>query len=212
MNSQKPNNKCCSKKKKKVLWSTTKAVQGHPTLTMSETPSWGSASHQRAPAFPQVASTSLWTTQTAEENGSAGKWSTSKPGKELNTALENTVQGGDRNSKHVVLTGLWKLGHHGFWEHLVCAKPCGFSSAGNPSGNCLLLSLGCRMLLLFVSPTRIIFTYCFPFWHKTTISSMPAKCFSNPKHAIRNFWRQVNYQVWKNTTFFLTVTRLPESR
>lgn len=55
-----------------------------------------------------------------------------------------------------------------------------------------------------VLPTSIIFMYYFPSWHITTISSMPAKCFSNPNHAVTNFWRQVNDQVWKKHCLFLS--------
>lgn len=55
-----------------------------------------------------------------------------------------------------------------------------------------------------VLPTSIIFMYYFPSWHITTISSMPAECFSNPNHAVTNFWRQVNDQVWKKHCLFLS--------
>lgn len=107
MNSQKLNNKCCSKKKKKVLWSTTKSCtrSSHPDYVrnslLGQCQPSASSSLPSGGFYLTVNNTNSHF-QGAEENGSAGKWSTSKPGKELNTALENTVQGGDRNSKRGV--------------------------------------------------------------------------------------------------------------
>lgn len=140
--------------------------------------------------------------QVAEVNGSAGKWSTSKPGKELNTAVENTAQGGDRSSKHMALTGLWKLGHHRFWEHLVCVKPSGFTSAGNPSASCLLSSLWCRVLPLPCVIDQDHFDVLFPLLAQSYHFLNASQMFFKPKTCNHKFLKAGKWSSLKKTLPF----------
>lgn len=64
-------------------------------------------------------------------------------------------------------------------------------------------------VLIFIS-TMIIFTDHFPSLDKSTISSKSVKCFSIPRHAVPNFWRQANHQVWKKHYLILSSDRLQE--
>lgn len=143
----------------------------------------------------------------AEENGSAGKQSSSKPGKELNMAVENTVHGGDGNSTHVVLSGLWKLGHHGFWS--TCSVP---SHVGllQLETQVPLSAVLTRMLCTTsasVLPTPIIFMDYFPSWGKNYHFLNASQMFFKPKTCNHKFLKAGKWwSLKKTTTFFKAVT------
>lgn len=183
------------------LW---KAVQDHPTLAMSEAPSWGkesSASHQWggcsssslfSPGFYLAGDNTNSHFQAAEVNGSAGK-----------SILFKTWQRVKQGSRQ---HGAWRRqAALNMWYSPVCRRWATTPWTPGAPGLCQVMQVHfswkpkCRLSAVLtrvlyatsgsVLPTIIIFMDHFPSLDKSTISSISVKCFLIPRHAITNFWR-----------------------
>lgn len=163
------------------LW---KAVKDHPTLAMSAALCWGRESGASC-QWGGGSSSSLFSSgfhlardntnshfQADEVNGLVGQLSHFKTYQRIKTRQYRT-HGGD--GQH------WTWGTkqsaedgsptHGLQECLVCAKPCRFTLAGNPSISCLS-----SFLSLQWSFSQIIF----PLWIKVPFPQNQSNAFQSP--------------------------------